>query len=663
MTGIQNRLEALLQAQTEHPVYPRLTLRGFDTSTLNAAISLGGRPTIVMPAEEVVKMREQRELRIAREKSDRFRHRCEPEMWKRIDLMMARKRIAFPGVQLELLVMGGVRGSKTDFTHSRAVNHFFYTNKAWVWGLHETQPSSKTIQQARVVEFFPPELNPESGKFKKDKRTRMQYSEGGGFTGDAFTLHWKCQDEDGTEFDGGGLFDFKFYRSTNSSLQGSELTCAVSDELIPLEMVETVRERLLSRAADTRNPKFLARIRRAVKMLEAGEDLPGPLLAAIYHGVHLIGFTPKEGYSATVGDFLDGAVTTVESTTHVINPRLRFPTTATETFGNIPVLGISETFTTQHADTELIKGKWVPRFKQPKKPTRLVAYLHTSDNAHKGNWEGQVQSLKGATEDYIRIIAYGDVSKGWSVRFAKWNDTVHTVTKDWLKDNVKDGTWYHIIDPHGERMWFMLWALVSPTGIIYIVRESPLEGDFVPDVGDPGPWAVTSKGGFRNGDAGDAQQGRGWGLDRYVSEIKRIEAELSEWWGKPINVEERIVDSRGGQDPTIHAGGKSTVFDDLVDRNDIEGFMLALGSRLSDGDQKINDCLDHDLETGRAPRLFVVAEQCPAVVFMFQTYGNPLKPKDEACKEPRDCIAYLVMSNPEYITEQPQSQDRRGRAY
>ena len=300
-------------------------------------------------------------------------------------------------------------------------------------------------------------------------------------------------------------------------------------------MVDTVRERLLSRAADTRHPVFLARIAKAVRMLEAGEELPGALIGAIYHGVHLIGFTPKEGYSNTVANFLDGAITTEEVV------------------------------------AELLPGKKVPRFKQPKKDTRLVAYLHTYDNAHKGNWPAMVKQCQDAPEGAVRVIAYGDVSKGWSVRFAKYSDTIHLVTKAWLKEHVKDGTWYHIIDPHGERMWFMLWVVVDVNDNIYIVREAPLEGDFVPDVGDPGAWAVTSTHGCRNGDAGDGQQGRGWGLDRYVTEMKRIEEVLSTWWGKPINVVERIVDSRGGQNPTLHAGGKSTTFDDLVDRDDISG--------------------------------------------------------------------------------------------
>lgn len=610
MTALQARLESLLANQSEHPVYPVIELRAWDDETLQAQISVGAQ-SLLVDAEQVVKLRDQREVKIKREKEDRFRYRCEPEMWREIDLQMARKRLENPGVQLELLVMGGVRGSKTDFTHSRAMLHFFYCHEAWVWGLHETQTSSKRIQQRRFMEFFPTELNPESGKMKKDRKTKMNYSEGAGFTGDSFSLKWTCRDEDGNEYEAGGLCDFKFYRSTDSSLQGSELTCAVSDELVPLETVDTVRERLLSRSQDTRHPKFLARIAKAVAMLEAGETLPGPLIGAIYHGVHLIGFTPKEGYSNTVANFLDGSRTTVE----------------------VPA--------------ELMPGKMVPRFKQPKKRTRLVAYLHTYDNAHKGNWPAMVQQCKEATEGYIRIIAYGDTAKGWSVRFAKFRDTVHVVTRDALP---KKGTWYHVIDPHGDRMWFMVWALVCPNGNVYIVREAPLEGDFIPDIGDPGPWALTSTLGFRNGDKGDGQEGRGWGIRRFVEEIKRVEVEIGKWWnvnGESIVPFERIVDSRGGQAPTMHAGAKSTIFDDL-EATDLTGFALADGGRLSDGDQKINDALDYE-DTGRAPTLYICAD-CPAVLFMLQNYGNPLKPKDEACKEPRDCLAYLLLAEPCHLS-------------
>lgn len=640
---IQVELTNRLHEQLDHPVYPKIILEGLNAATLQAVIRLGDSSgPMVVELEDLEKIRKQRELKIIREKEDRFRYRCEPKMWKRIDLMMAKKRLAHPGVQLELLVMGGIRGSKTDFTHSRITTHFFYTKDAWVWGLHETQSSSKTIQQKRIMDFFPPEMNPGSGKFRKDRKTRLNYADGSGFTGDMFNLIWQCHDENGTEFTGGGLFDFKFYKSDVSTLQGAELTCAVSDELVPRAVCDTVRERLLSRAADTRKPEFLARIRQAVELLEAGKELPGPLLAAIYHGVHLIGFTPKEGYSNTVSDFLDGAVTIEESTTHVVKEDIHGVDAEFKQRWGGPEWG--------PMGKELLPGKKVPRFKQPKKPTRLVAYLHTYDNAHRGNWPAMVQQCQGATEEYIRIIAYGDVSKGWSTRFPTWKDTVHVIKRSQVP---RTGTWYHIVDPAGDRNWFMIWALCADDGRLYIVRESPQEGDFIPDVGDPGPWAETSELGKRNGDPGSAQQGYGWGFARYKKEIERIEAEIGKWWsqdGTPIKVTERYMDSRLGSSGTPTSGGFTTIMEGMSEEG-LE-FEPSSGDRLREGDQAIIDLLDFNPEAPKGaadavPHLMVV-EDCHAVIFMFQNYGDPLKPKDEACKDPRDVVAYLVLADPVY---------------
>ncbi|HEY1053433.1 MAG TPA: hypothetical protein VGE39_26860, partial [Prosthecobacter sp.] len=510
-----------------------------------------------------------------------------------------------------------------------------------VWGLHETETSSKTIQQRRIMEFFPPEMNPTSGKMRKDRKTRLTYTDGGGFTGNMFNLVWTCHDELGRPYTGGGLFDFKFYKSDISTLQGAELTCGVSDELVPRATCDTVRERLLSRAADTRRPEFLARIREAIALMEAGKDVPGPLLALIYHGVHLIGFTPKEGYSSTVADFLDGATTIEEVDTRAVRPDMR---------------GLDEAFVKEHANHELLPGKKVPRFKQPKKPTRLVAYLHTYDNAHKGNWPAMVQQCKGAPDEYIRVIAYGDVSKGWSMRFPKWRDTLHVIDK---AEVPREGTWYHIVDPGEEKNWFMIWALCDRWNRLHIVREWPQEGDNIPDVGDPGPWAITSEKGYRNGDKGPAQNGWGFGYERMKREIERIEKEIALWWrpeserSQAIDVTERYMDSRFGWAARLSAGGSTTIMSEMENLGLF--FLPASGDRLAEGDNALNDALDFDAGSERGsgrelPKLRVM-RGCTNTIFMFQNYGDPLKPGDDKCKDPRDVAAYLVLSEPVFQGE------------
>ena len=332
--------------------------------------------------------------------SDPLRYGWEPEAMRECDLLMARKRLEHPGVVLELLLTGGIRSAKTENAVKRVMSSFCYTERSRVWGLHETEKTSKLIHQRRFYKFIPPEMKPkdstgmETGKGRRTIGSNFSYTEATGFPPNLFLLYWKCFDEHDRPFRGGGLVDFQFYKSDDSTKQGEELTVATSDELVPKSTCETVRQRLLTRAQDTRNPVFLERIRQAIRVLESGRALPPALRGLIYHSVHIITFTPKEGYSPTVAEFLDGATTIKETTTHVVPPG---------------ALGLPEDWKQQmlaKGNPELLPGKTVPLFKQPRKSTRLVCYLHTWMNPFGGNWPGLVEDCAGRSDEYIRIHAF-----------------------------------------------------------------------------------------------------------------------------------------------------------------------------------------------------------------------------------------------------------------
>lgn len=622
---IRDHLKKLLDGQPEHPVYPPIEVDWDAPIDMTQCTVKVGDLVEVVGWDRLLRMVSTRRKVIEQEQEDPLRSGYEPPFWREVDLRVARMRLANPGVQLEVLLMGGIRSGKTEFATKRLVQHFFWTPQAWCWGLHEIETSSKRIQQRRVHRFLPCELDTSTGKHKKDKNTHFSYSEGNGFTGNQFTLSWQAKDWRGAECSAGGMMDFKFYKSQDSTLQGAELTCATSDELIPKATCDTVRERLLSRAEDTKRESFLSGIREAIRILEDGGTLPPALIALVYYGCHLISFTPKEGYSATVADFLDGAVTIEDVEAELLPLKNGAP-------------------------------QRVPRFKQPRRRTRLVAYFHTKDNVFRGNYPAMAQQCAGAKEDYVRVIAYGDVAKGWASTFPKWRDTVHVLPREAVP---REGTWYEICDPAGARNWFLLWAVVDPAGRKFIVREWPQEGDYIPDQGDPGPWAVTSETGARNGDAGDAQESFGWGFERYAAEIRRVREEIGAWWsssadgcsGAPIAPAESYMDSRLGQAQTTAHGAATTIMDEL---NQLPGmaWIPASGDRLAEGDALINDHLDYDegkaVSPLNAPRL-QVTDNCRAVIFMFQTYGPATRSRDEACKDPRDCVAYLVNANPEYL--------------
>lgn len=644
---VREHLEAALARQVQHPVHPRVEVMwGEPYDVTECSIRVGGFIERV-PPEMVVKRVGQRNRMIEAERRDPLRNACEPDIWRQTDLAMCKKRLENPGLVLELLVTGGIRSGKTEGATRRINASFFYTPHSWCVGLHETDITSRSIQQVRVHKFVPPELDSSSGKHKKDKRTKFSYNEATGFTGNEFNIYWDCWDEEERQMECGGRFEFRFYKQDLSTLQGMELTCATSDELVPINIVKTIRERLATRAADTAKPEFLARIRRAKDMLERGEPLPVALLGAIYHSVHLITFTPKEGWSPTVSSFMHGA-----------HP-----------------YGWMESDLLK--DTPGAKSTRVPRFKQPKDRARLVVYLHTADNAMRPAWAAVRALLLGKLEEEIRVTAYGDVDKDWKNTFGNYDD-VRNVRK-W-KDWPSDATVYEICDPAGSKPWVLQWIMVDPARRRWITQEWPCPKWEIEGHGLPGDWAVPSENDKHNGDAGPAQKLRlFWSRARYTRLVwegrKRILSKLKEngvewkgrwvarelvWKGRDewrlegpfVDVEDSWMDSRFAATKTENEDKEVvTLLEAMWEEENAIDFMPAPGDRLVEGDQLIQEALSEDILG--LPGL-IVNEECENTRFMFLTYSVPefrdsTKATDEACKDFRDPVAYCELKKPEYV--------------
>lgn len=513
--------ERLWRAQKGHPVVPVVDLEKMRQMGPQWAVAMMNQRVELMEAMA----------------TDRLRHSYQPPAWRRIDLEVARKRLECPGACIELFVLGGHDSGKTDGAVMRMARHFFFTRNAWVWGLHSTETSSKTIHQARVWEFIPGELKDkvgESGGMKRKLDTKLKYGEGEGFTNNRFTVHWGVKDYRGSGKPAycGGVMEFRFFASKNENLQGSKLTCANSDELVDESVATTVKQRIIPRARETEEPEFLELIRRCILVLESeGMDengcprkqLPADLQGLLYTGVHLMGFTPMEGYSPLVASALDGAVAT-----ELVDAKL-LPMLGE---GGRPKLGL---------DGKPMY-KQVPRFKQPKEKSRLVAYLHTHDNPWT-NLKGKLLDCEGKDERYIRITYYGDVAKDWNVQFAPpFNEVHHLLRSRSLVP--REGTWRLVLDPARTRPWFMGFFLTDAQERRYLMREWPQEGAEIPGYGDPGAWAVISKKGKINGDRGPAQEIRlGWGFAEYVREIFRVLMEQGEWWYDRVDGGGLMVDS------------------------------------------------------------------------------------------------------------------------
>jgi len=673
---IRSELEVWLRGQVGgqswHPVHPLVEVMWDEPVGLDGVtIRMGPLVERLVPTD-VVRRMVMREQVIKREREDPLRCLCEPEEYRLIDLECARKRLKMPGVPLMLWVSGGIRSSKTEFVTRRVAANFWWTPGAWCWGFHQTDTTSRTIQQARVFRFLPPEMRPDSGKFRKDKTTKFNYSEAGGFTGSQFNIHWRCKDEGGREFDGGGLFEFRFYGQDPGTMVGQELTCATADELVPPGVIKLIDDRLLTRAGDTRERGFLERIQRAIEILEGGGTLPPPLLAVVYHGWQLISFTPKEGWTASTSLFLNGA-----REYGLYDPGPWVQVAMQRAIDALPTEALREA-----RRAELAARPWslagvteVPRFAQPADERKLVAFLPTFANAFKGNWPGAVEAVQGRGREHVEITLFGIVRR--NVRSLLGYDArVHCKPESELP---VAGTVYEVADPAPKKPWVIKWYVVDAAGRVRVVQEWPAEDWEIEGHGLPGPWAVASEGDKINGDPGPAQglvldrswddytrrvwQGRlrlaqrlravhGEGL-RVRTEQRELTWAGREQWrleGEFVKVAGSWMDGRFASLPTQSKGGvNSTAIEEMRDAENGIEWERADGGSIEDGVLLMQSRMSSEL---MGLRMLTVQDECKNTIFAWTTYafpehGETTQKRDEACKDFVDPDRYLLLKDPE----------------
>lgn len=591
--------------QTEHPILPKIS----DDLILK------------LPAEQVADLIRRREQAIRNEKDDPYSYAYDLERWKLADLQVARRRLEVGGhAVIQLVVLGGIRSAKTHFAARRMNQHLQHTRNAWMWAMHETEPSSNAIGQRWMHHYLPAQYKTESGKSKAG--ARLNYVTGKGFTGMQFSI-------------GKSVCEFKVYGSSMGSQQGAELTMAWGDELVPKEVAQTMRERVLTRAKDMQQPEMMHKVREALVYLEAGKQCPAELMAAVYHGVVIVTFTPKEGYSPMVAEVLDGAITEIEEDAKLL-----------------PI---------KDAEGKIAGYKKVPVVQRAKKRTTVIVYFSNESNPY-GNHEGLKEELAGASEDKIRIDAYGNVTKAWSSALKKFKTSKPHVIP--LSEVPRTGTFYMRLDPCDTRNFFFTYWLVSGKRH-FCVREWPQEGDYIPGVGDPGAWAISSMSKKYDGDMGPAQESFGFGYKDYIEEWERIERELGEWFygekGRSIEVFERNMDSRFGAAATPGKDEATTLIEDFADLG--YDFEPAPGEHLKEGIKKLDDLLgykeDQPINALNCPKLYVV-DTCSAMIFSMANWTGKDGQKG-ACKDPLDTARYHVLADAIDMTGEPKMV-RRARA-
>jgi len=224
-------------------------------------MNLSPHPVIVMPsvdeirsltekygAEKVAEILSIREDKILAEKLDPYRHGFDLPHWKEADELLKENN--------ELLVLGGNRASKTEWAAKRIVQTMINVKDARVWCLHTTNQSSIQMQQNVIYKYLPSEFK----NLKKNKVQNVEYTQKNGFSDNTFILPNKSQ-----------CF-FMNYAQKRDVIEGGEVDLIWCDELVPLDWIETLRYRIVTRS-----------------------------------GKLMVTFTPITGYSPVVKEFVSGA--------------------------------------------------------------------------------------------------------------------------------------------------------------------------------------------------------------------------------------------------------------------------------------------------------------------------------------------------------------------
>lgn len=467
----------------------------------------------------------------------------------------------------EILVSGGNRSSKTSWAASAVVKAAMENPGSVIMAFAQNADVSIRQQQTAVYDALPEELR----RKQLGAETNISYTRKNGFSKSSLILPNRSH------------IIFKTYAqflNNDTILEGAELGSrepiwinigAWCDEyLIGPELLATLRFRLA-----TRNAKLL------------------------------VTFTPIDGYTEVVRDYLAGA----------------------------------KTIRTKVA--ELLDNERVPYIQHSKNRNAGVIFFHSKDNPF-GGYERIAEDLRNRPREEILTRAYGIPTKSISTLFPLFSREVNVVPHE--KIPTKDVTRYMVLDPAGRKNWFMCWIAVDAAETYWVYREWPDQ-----NVGDWAKW----HGGRWIG--GEGSKGLGYGIKDYVDLILRHEE------GEEIF--ERLIDPRLGAAKYQTQNGASSIIEDLADAGLI--FVPAPGLEIEDGIQALQTKMAYErkkpLDSLNRPH-FYVSERCQNIITAMSEYTGADGP-DEAWKDPVDVVRYAAIAGVRYIPPGAMRVKTKGKSY
>ncbi len=521
---------------------------------------------IILLAEKDPKMLEAlwnaHEGRIKASEEDPLRHGFDLDGWARMRTGLMENN--------ECLVLGGNRSGKTTGCAKMVMEAVTQSNDGHIVCFSQNQDTSVKIQQAAIWEMMPKEFKRKT----KSIEGYINFSMQNGFTGQSFIFpdtRTRVDFKTYTQFSNNQTilegFEFGF-----KNCSGLNLGAWLDEYLGDAALVNTLRFRLA-----TRNAKMV------------------------------IGFTPIDGYTPFISEFLKG----------------------------------SETLETRPA--KLLNDKEVPIRQYSTSRDAQICYLHSDENPF-GGYSRIAKDLKGRPEEEILVRAYGVPVKSMTSLLPLFNTEVNVLsdvpnkydmTFPNIAENPMQYSIYQVVDPAGARNYTALWAAVNARGDVYIMREWPDRPTY-------GEWAIFGDPKWRQG---PASKKIGYNVEGYVNLFKEIEEDLG------VKVFERIGDSRFFAKENENNDDLFKSFGDYgMHFVPSDGRMEEIGINALDEWFSYNP--NEPVDQANKPRCFI-HKDCGNLIDSLINYNSQGK-ADEALKDFFDLIRYLRMCNsgdgPDHVT-------------
>ena len=459
----------------------------------------------------------------------------------------------------ECLVLGGNRSGKTTGCAKMVMKSVMENEGGHLICFSQNIDTSIKIQQKAIWDMMPKEFR------RKTKSTEgyINYSMQNGFTGQSFIFpdtKTRVDFKTYTQFSNNQTilegFEFGFKNPT-----GPNIGAWLDEYLGDATLVNTLRFRLA-----TRNSKLL------------------------------VGFTPIDGYTPFIADYLKNA----------------------------------ETQETKNAE---LLDKPVPIKQYSPERDAAIVYLHTDENPF-GGYDRIAKDLRGRSEDEILVRAYGVPVKSMTSLLPLFNTEVNVLSETKNKygltfpdiTNKQRFTCYQVVDPAGARNYTAIWAAVDRQGQVFIRKEFPDRDTF-------GEWAIFGDPKWRYG---PASKKLGYNVEGYVGLFKDIEKDLK------ISVYERIGDSRYFARENENNDDLFTTFSDFgMDFIPSDGRTEDMG--ISALDDWFNYNPNIEIDQANKP-LCYIHRDCGNLIDSIINYNSKGK-ADEALKDFFDVLRYLRMAN------------------